>query len=147
MLPELWIQGYKNKNTKSFLKKCGFSLEGIKPDEHLVVFAGYSEYEIPIGEKLEWFHCKDNKLICITVKIHAINLGFGPLVTSIPKGFKSILLLTGRDCWIQELKENLVSIKEWHDKNAVPIKAFDIGKNSGGPLGIDFNYASGDPFW
>lgn len=147
MTQELWIQGYKNKPNKNFFKKCGFDLSEIKNDKYLVVFAGYSEYDIPIGTVLEWFSCKDNKCICVTVKIQSINLGFGGPQTSIPKGYKSILLLTGRANHIDELKSELTPVSDWHEKNSVPIKAINIGKNNTDFLGVGFDYTPGDPFW
>ncbi len=143
---ELWIQGYKDNPTKYFLKKCGFKLKGIKSNEFLIVFASYSKYEIPIGTTLEWFACADNKSICITVKIHTINLGFGPPQTSVPKGYKSLLLLTGRPEYIAELKSELNPTNDWHESNAKPIRAFNIEKSKNF-LNIDFPYVPGDPFW
>ncbi len=144
-MAELSIQGYKDKPTKYFLKKCGFNLKEIKADEYLVVFAGYSEHEIPIDTILEWFSCADNRSFCITVKVHAINLGFGPLQKSIPKGYKSLLLLTGRSYYITELKSELNPVNDWHEPNAKPIKAWNIGQSMLNNTG--FPYVPGDPFW
>lgn len=104
-----FIQGYGDKTVA---QKANFA--PVKDSSsHIVLFISYSDYDISLGKKIEYI-VRDEKIASVDLTIEKIYLGFGELSDSIPKGYKSIVLVHGEPANIKKIKKILPKVSNWN---------------------------------
>ena len=107
----IYTYGYCDRKDWS---KLGFIEESIDFDNYIVLFLTYSNDQINVGSVINTIEV-DKKPIEINIEIKNVNLGFGPAMDHIPKGFKSLILAKGNKKILLYLKDVLPLCTDWHN--------------------------------
>jgi hypothetical protein len=111
------------------LENSGYNMN--HKENYLPLFVGYSNFNIKVGSKIKTLIANNKLMRFIDLEILSVYPGFGEApIKKIPKGFKSIILVKGKQVDIFKLKESLNPMKGWHEGDKVCVAIGERFKTS-----------------